>query len=178
MDNRRVCIVNKEIYNFKLDYIRKGIINCFFKPSILIYDNRCELLFDTSSYVPLSKIKELSPYNFVCIILGIVSNIEIAKDYLINPNDYVISKDTIFVKLDNKERIIDTKFIFKYYPVNISENKVILNIINSLKQYIDCEGEIYMNDIYTYINNTSPTYVNLINHLINLEKEIKTLEKY
>ena len=155
-----------------------GIVKSFFGISYYIKNNEDYFVFDVTSYVPLSTYKEISPYDFMSILELLFSNIEIAKDYLFEPTSYVITKDTVYLKCDEKGKILDLKLIYIPFDGKISEKNIYLNFIHSINDKLDEEGEVYEKDMYEYIKRKSYSYTSILRHIIDLKKEIKTFEKY
>ena len=106
-------------------------------------------LIRTGGYFKLSLFKNAGTCTCIDLITLVMYKIEIAKDYMIYPEEYILNPETIYVSED----LVDVKFAFA--PADDCEDfgecAVLLSIIVSFMEIGNEDAKTYLGELYNQI---------------------------
>ncbi len=137
--------LSKAAINFpqKIEALIAGQCPQIIPLNAVISDDFTRGIYNTSGYVRLSSLKNMSAFNILNIAERTLECIETCKDYLFFPDEYVLSIDTVYIKEDFKE----AKLLYIPEKRTSGENGAVSYFIFSLKSLTTENGRTYLDTL-------------------------------
>ncbi len=139
----RVMIKFKEeqlAYKEKMDVLTEGGCKGIFPISIIKDARQITGFYVTAGYKRLSELDNLSAEKILTVVEKTVSAMEECNQYLIFPEEFIITLDTVYIK-DNFERI---KFTYVPDKSKSGASKKLTGFTAQLKKITTDSGKLYL----------------------------------
>lgn len=127
------------------------------------------VLYRTEGFTRLSSLMDVKAVDILTIVERVLECVEICRDCLIFPGEYVLSPDTIYVTKDFKEARI------AYIPTEhyVSEEGAISSLIYAMKRLTTENGRTYLDTLGTLLECTNLKLGRIIGFIEELKEEIR-----
>lgn len=129
-------------------------------------------IYNTSGYRRISSGDIFTAWEVIQIAEKTLECIEICRDYLIFPDEYVLSADTVYVSPDLKE----IKLVYIPDDRTCGENTVVSAFVYSLKKYTTDNGRTYLDTLGKLLESQNLKYSRVIGFAEELKREIRLYE--
>ena len=171
MIEKKMIILDEDKLGFeeKLDILLNGDCKGVFPISIIKDDEGLKGLYYTSGFIPLNNLENVSTLQILTLLEKTIEAIEECKQYLIFPDEFVISTETAYVSKNYDE------VRFTYIPTE-KDSTAALKLalfVQQLKDVTTDNGILYLNMLEEMISLENLSFKGIKNMIIQLKREVK-----
>ena len=170
MIEKKMILIDEERLGFeeKLETLLNGGCKGIFPVSIIKDDEGLKGFYYTTGYIPLSVIEEASAFQILTLLEKTMEAIEMCKQYLIFPDEFVISTETVYTTKDYNE----VKFTYIPEKIKNSASCKLIEFVKELKELTTENGKLYLNMLEEMIAVENLSFRGIKNMIIQLKREI------
>ena len=160
----------KEICNLrKRNMIISGKCSALLPANIVGSTEYYRIIYNTSGYRKLSYYREIGAFDILDIAGKILACIDYLKDYLIFPEEYLLTPDFIFISEEFR------KLRIAYAPTQkeSSETAAISYCIFSLRKIADRSGKMYLETLGNILESGNFKLSGVLSSIDEMKREIK-----
>ena len=167
-----VLIVNLDekrfAYRKKYETVISGICPAILPLNIVKSGDCIRGIYRTEGFVRLSSLSDISAARILTAAERIIECTEICRDYLLFPEEYVLTADTVYISEDFRTVKL------AYIPVkpHCSEKKAIAGLIRSLKRITTENGRMYLETLGTMLECSNLKVSKVTGFIEHLKQEI------
>ena len=134
---------NKLPYQERPDILARGDCKAFLHASFVYEEQKVRIYYETTGYKRLSSWKEVQAKDLLCVIEKLIQSMELARDYLFFPEEYILSTDSIYLN-DEMDAL---KLIYIPADRKISASKSMENFLNAFGRITTENGRMYLHTL-------------------------------
>lgn len=167
-ENITIKLNNKHLKSFQRETIERTSSPCIFPASFVLNDDLIFAAFSTQGYRPLMSLTDMKTLALIRIIRLIIKSIFVNKNYLLQPSDYDLSADYLYIN----KGFDDVKWVFIPTSHQIKNESFFINLLEEIKNIGNENGIRYIDKIIDYIETSKPDEDQLIEKIDKFCKEI------
>ncbi|MBQ9961476.1 MAG: hypothetical protein IJP00_06165 [Firmicutes bacterium] len=170
MIEKKMIMIDEERLGFeeKLETLLGGVCKGIFPISIIKDDEGLKGFYYTAGYMPLTVLENISALQVLTILEKTMEAIEECKQYLIFPDEYILSTETVYTSKNLDEVKIT------YIPGEKTEHSSIkmVNFVKELKRLTTESGVLYLNMLEEMLTLETLSFRGVKNLIIQLKREV------
>lgn len=174
MNNLMTVNWNREAMEFpgRKEIILSGACRGLLPVNMVSEGENLRGVYNLCGFLRLSQLGEQGAWEILNIAEKTLECLEICKDFLLFPDEYVLSPETIFIKEDFN----DVRLAYIPAAKRYGENTAITSYISELKKKTTDNGRIYLDTIGKMLECRNLNLYRVISFIQELKHEIKTYE--
>lgn len=155
-------------YRKKYETVISGICPVILPLNIVKCGDCTRGMYRTEGFVRLSSLSGVSAARILTVAERIIEFTEICRDYLLFPEEYVLTADTVYISEDFRTVKL------AYIPVRpcCSEKKVMAGLIHSLRSITTENGRMYLDTLTTMLECSNLKVSKVTGFIEHLKQEI------
>lgn len=167
--NRVTVSLNREyVESFKMDVLAAGACGSIFPLSIIKEKKFTKCIYNTEGYIKVSALANIPAKEILTIAEKVLNLVENCQNYLLFPEEYILSSETIYIRDDYKDIKIT------YIPIDKKERQrnVLSYFIRSLRNSTTENGRTYLETLANLLDCEELKTERIIGFIEKLKQEI------